>query len=128
MTDWVLPIAMAVFGSGGALAAIVAWRKDQRQGPIEAHSANIADAMSVRSAATDLSKTLMERVNALEDRAAISDKEIAEQNDKIAAQNEKIDMLRKYVDLWSIWYRELKANWESHRSGDLPPLPPVDSL
>lgn len=121
MPDWVIPLISAVFGGSGIIAAIAAWRKDVKKGPIEAQTAQVADAMVLSNAATGLVKTLTDRQSDFENRF-IEREKIWEA--KLAAQDEKIDILQSRVDAWIFWYNDLKANWFLHRAKDVPPIPP----
>lgn len=121
MPEWVLTLITIIFSGGGLLTAIVAWRRDQRQGPVEAQTAQVADAMVLSNAASDLVKTLTERQKEFETR--IEAKETIWEA-KLDAQDEKIDGLQSRVDAWIFWYNDLKVNWFLHRVKDDPPVPP----
>lgn len=121
MPDWIIPLISAVFGGSGIIAAIAAWRRDVKKGPIEAQTAQVADAMVLSNAATGLVKTLTDRQSDFENRF-IEREKIWEA--KLAAQDEKIDTLQSRVDAWIFWYNDLKVNWFLHRTKEMPPVPP----
>jgi hypothetical protein len=124
MPDWILPLLTIVFGGGGLITAIVAWRKDARQGPVEHQTAQVADAMVLSNAASELIKTLTDRQKNFEDRIGV--KEVVWEG-KLEAQDTKIDHLQSRVDSWIFWYNDLKVNWFLHRVKDVPPVPPDTS-
>lgn len=121
MPDWILSLLTILLGGGGLITAIVAWRRDQRQGPVEAQTAQVADAMVLSNAASELVKTLTERQRNFEDRIGAKE---AIWEAKLDAQDEKIDHLQMRVDAWIFWYNDLKVNWFMHRVKDVPPVPP----
>ena len=121
MPDWILSFLTSVLGGGGLITAIVAWRKDQRQGPVEAQTAQVADAMVLSNAASGLVKSLTDRQQSFEDR--IVNKETVWEA-KLMAQDEKIESLQQRVDNWIFWYNDLKVNWFTHRTKDEPPQQP----
>ena len=121
MPDWILSFLTVVLGGGGLITAIVAWRKDQRQGPVEAQTAQVADAMVLSNAASGLVKSLTDRQQSFEDR--IVNKETVWEA-KLMAQDEKIESLQQRVDNWIFWYNDLKVNWFTHRTKDEPPQQP----
>jgi hypothetical protein len=121
MPDWILSFLTVVLGGGGLITAIVAWRKDQRQGPVEAQTAQVADAMVLSNAASGLVKSLTDRQQSFEDR--ITNKETVWEA-KLMAQDERIENLQNRVDNWIFWYNDLKVNWFTHRTKDEPPQQP----
>ena len=119
--EWIIPLLTTLLGGGGLITATAAWRRDTKKGPIEAQTAQVADAMVISSAATGLVKSLTERQQEFEERMS---KKEAIWEEKLAAQDEKIDALEKHVDAWIFWYNDLKVNWFIHRKKDTPPIPP----
>ena len=124
MPDWTIPLISALMGGSGIIAAITAWRRDVKKGPIEAQTAQVSDAMVLSNAASDLVKTLTERQKEFETR--IEAKETILEA-KLDAQDEKIDGLQSRVDAWIFWYNDLRVNWFLHRVKDVPPVPPETS-
>lgn len=121
MPDWILPLLTILLGGGGLITAIVSWRKDQRQGPVEAQTAQVADAMVLSNAASELVKTLTDRQKSFEDRIGVKE---TLWEAKLDTQDHKIDALQTRVDSWIFWYNDLKVNWFLHRVKDVPPVPP----
>ena len=119
--EWIIQPLTALLGGGGLVTAIAAWRRDTKKGPIEAQTAQVADAMVISSAATGLVKSLTERQQEFEERIAKKE-EIWE--GKLKAQDDRIDQLESHVDAWIFWYNDLKVNWFLHRKKDTPPIPP----
>ena len=121
MPEWILPMLTIIFGGGGLITAIVGWRKDRRQGPVDVQSAQVANAAALSNAASGLIATLTDRQNDFEERLSAKE-QLWEQ--KLAAQDEKIEHLQSHIDTWMLWYNDLKANWFVHREKSSPPHPP----
>ena len=51
-TSTILVVLTAVFGGGGVLTGILAWRKDARQGPVDKQTAQVADALTMSQTAS----------------------------------------------------------------------------
>lgn len=110
MPEWILQLLPYIF-SAGFITAIGAWIRDAKKAPIEAQTAQIADAIAISNAASGLVKI---------------------QNDRTAEQDAKIDKLvndmhelRSEVFIWQVWYSgDLVVNWATHRKKEVAPPAP----
>lgn len=111
MPDWIVTLLTLIIGSSGLVAALAAWRKDAKKAPVEAQTAQVADAIAVSHAAA----SMMEIQNA----------KFANQDAKIDKLVAELDNLRNQLYAWQIWYNtDLVANWDIHRIKENPPSPP----
>lgn len=117
MPDWLLSLTAIVF-SGGFLTALIAWRRDKRLGPIEAQTAQVADAVAISAAAAGLAKLNDER-------EARRDEKLEEQDAKIENLTTLVGSLRHEVARWGYWYSDLTYRWPYHRLQEQPPPPPT---
>lgn len=115
--DWV-QVVMGLIGGGGLITAIVAWRRDARQGPIETSQANVADAMAISEAATNW---VTYQDNKLRDQ----DAKIEMQDAKFEALEKKINTLQLKDRMWRGWYQDLALRWNHHRTKEEAPPPPT---
>ena len=111
MPEWLIPILTVIIGSSGFIAAVAAWRKDAKKAPIEAHQAQVADAVAISHAAASF--------------VEIQNARFAAQDSKIEKLGLEIESLRTQLYAWQNWYNEdLVTNWDSHRVKEDPPNPP----
>ena len=134
-----LLLLAGVFGGGGALTGLLAWRKDARQGPIDKSTAHVANSVA-------LSETAMAWVQYQDEKMKIQDEKLVAQDEKLVAQDEKThrmalqiselsagnDNLTERVSRtesrlsgWNFWYDDLSGRWSYHREQDNPPAKPV---
>ena len=134
-----LLLLAGVFGGGGALTGLLAWRKDARQGPIDKSTAHVANSVA-------LSETAMAWVQYQDEKMKIQDEKMIAQDEKMIAQDEKThrmalqiselsasnDNLTERVSRtesrlsgWNFWYDDLSGRWSYHREQDNPPAKPV---
>ena len=100
--EW-LTVVLTTIGGGGLVTALVAWRRDVKRGPVEAQTAQVADAVAVSAVANELVKTVMARLKETDD---------------------KVEKLQNRVDRWGTWYADLVGNWFRYREQGHPPAPP----
>lgn len=111
MPEWIVPLLTILLGGGGLITAIAAWRKDAKKAPIEAQTAQVADALAVSHAAATWVET--------------QEKRTAAQDIKIDKLVIEMGLLRDELFGWQFWYTgELVANWDNHRAKEDPPPPP----
>lgn len=111
MPDWIITLLTLIIGSSGLIAALAAWRRDAKKAPIEAQTAQVADAIAVSHAAASLIE--------------IQNAKFAGQDTKIDKLIAELDNLRNQLYAWQIWYNtDLVANWDIHRIKENPPAPP----
>lgn len=115
----IVAVISALFGTGGIGTALYAWRKDARQGPIDAETAKIANAAALSDVATNW--------------VSYQDQKMKEQDEKIRTQGEMIDQLNVKFDnvhsklmRWAAWYDHLLDRWAEHREQLKPPAPPSE--
>lgn len=106
-----IAIVTFLFGIGGPVGVYVLLRKEMRQAPIEYQTAQVADAVAVSAAARGL-------VDTVNSRLGVQDEKV----DRITQENER---LRHREGKWWFWYDDLEDDWDTHREGPNPPLPPV---
>ena len=111
MPDWLLPLLTVVLGGGGMVTAIATWRRDAEKGPVEAQTAQVADAVALSNAAAGWVK--------------IADERQAKLNEKVDVLVEELEDLRQAVSSWGFWYSDLTFRWPYHRLQEQPPPPPV---
>lgn len=120
-----LLILAAVFGGGGALTGLLAWRKDARQGPIDRSTAQVANSVA-------LSETAMAWVQYQDEKMKIQDEKthrMALQISELSASNdnltERVSRTESRLSGWNFWYDDLSWRWSYHREQDNPPAKPV---
>ena len=127
-----LLILAAVFGGGGVLTGLLAWRKDARQGPIDRSTAQVANSVA-------LSETAMAWVQYQDEKMKIQDEKMKVQDEKthgmalqiseLSASNdnltERVSRTESRLSGWNFWYDDLRGRWSYHREQDNPPAKPV---
>ena len=120
-----LLILAAVFGGGGVLTGLLAWRKDARQGPIDRSTAQVANSVA-------LSETAMAWVQYQDEKMKIQDEKthrMALQISELSASNdnltERVSRTESRLSGWNFWYDDLHGRWSYHREQDNPPAKPV---
>ena len=127
-----LLLLAGVFGGGGALTGLLAWRKDARQGPIDKSTAQVANSVA-------LSETAMAWVQYQDEKMKIQDEKLVAQDEKthrmalqiseLSAGNdnltERVGRTESRLSGWNFWYDDLSGRWSYHREQDNPPAKPV---
>ena len=127
-----LRLLAGVFGGGGALTGLLAWRKDARQGPIDKSTAQVANSVA-------LSETAMAWVQYQDEKMKIQDEKMIVQDEKthrmalqiseLSASNdnltERVSRTESRLSGWNFWYDDLQGRWSYHREQDNPPAKPV---
>ena len=127
-----LLLLAGVFGGGGALTGLLAWRKDARQGPIDKSTAHVANSVA-------LSETAMAWVQYQDEKMKIQDEKMIAQDEKthrmalqiseLSASNdnltERVSRTESRLSGWNFWYDDLSGRWSYHREQDNPPAKPV---
>ena len=128
----ILLLLAGVFGGGGALTGLLAWRKDARQGPIDKSTAHVANSVA-------LSETAMAWVQYQDEKMKIQDEKLVAQDEKthrmalqiseLSASNdnltERVSRTESRLSGWNFWYDDLRGRWSYHREQDNPPAKPV---
>ena len=127
-----LLLLAGVFGGGGALTGLLAWRKDARQGPIDKSTAHVANSVA-------LSETAMAWVQYQDEKMKVQDEKMMVQDEKthrmalqiseLSASNgnltERVSRTESRLSGWNFWYDDLSGRWSYHREQDNPPAKPV---
>ena len=127
-----LLLLAGVFGGGGVLTGLLAWRKDARQGPIDKSTAHVANSVA-------LSETAMAWVQYQDEKMKIQDEKMIVQDEKthrmalqiseLSASNdsltERVSRTESRLSGWNFWYDDLHGRWSYHREQDNPPAKPV---
>ena len=127
-----LLLLAGVFGGGGVLTGLLAWRKDARQGPIDKSTAHVANSVA-------LSETAMAWVQYQDEKMKIQDEKMVVQDEKthrmalqiseLSASNdsltERVSRTESRLSGWNFWYDDLHGRWSYHREQDNPPAKPV---
>ena len=127
-----LLLLAGVFGGGGVLTGLLAWRKDARQGPIDKSTAHVANSVA-------LSETAMAWVQYQDEKMKIQDEKMKVQDEKthrmalqiseLSASNdnltERVSRTESRLSGWNFWYDDLHGRWSYHREQDNPPAKPV---
>lgn len=127
-----LLLLAGVFGGGGALTGLLAWRKDARQGPIDKSTAHVANSVA-------LSETAMAWVQYQDEKMKVQDEKMMVQDEKthrmalqiseLSASNdnltERVSRTESRLSGWNFWYDDLHGRWSYHREQDNPPAKPV---
>lgn len=115
MPEWLLQFLTIILGAGGVITAIAAWRKDAKKAPVEAQTAQIADAVAISHAAAGM--------------VELQDKRNAAQDAKIDKLIVEINLIKEELFGWRLWYTgDLVANWREHREKEEPPPPPAKQV
>ena len=127
-----LLLLAGVFGGGGVLTGLLAWRKDARQGPIDKSTAHVANSVA-------LSETAMAWVQYQDEKMKVQDEKMKVQAEKthrmalqiseLSASNdsltERVSRTESRLSGWNFWYDDLSGRWSYHREQDNPPAKPV---
>ena len=131
-TSTILVVLTAVFGGGGVLTGILAWRKDARQGPIDKQTAQVADALAVSQAASSWVQYQDEKMKIQDEKMIVQDEKthrMALQISELSASNdnltERVSRTESRLSGWNFWYDDLSGRWSYHREQDNPPAKPV---
>ena len=120
-----LLILAAVFGGGGVLTGLLAWRKDARQGPIDRSTAQVANSVALSETAMAWVQYQDEKMKVQDEkthRMAIQISELSERNDNLT---ERVSRTESRLSGWNFWYDDLSGRWSYHREQDNPPAKPV---
>ena len=131
-TSLILLVLTAVFGGGGVLTGILAWRKDARQGPVDKQTAQVADALAVSQAASSWVQYQDEKMKIQDEKMIVQDEKthrMALQISELSASNdnltERVSRTESLLSGWNFWYDDLSGRWSYHREQDNPPAKPV---
>lgn len=120
-----LLILAAVFGGGGVLTGLLAWRKDARQGPIDRSTAQVANSVALSETAMAWVQYQDEKMKIQDEkthRMAVQISELSERNDSLT---ERVGRTESRLSGWNFWYDDLRGRWSYHREQDNPPAKPV---
>ena len=120
-----LLILAAVFGGGGVLTGLLAWRKDARQGPIDRSTAQVANSVALSETAMAWVQYQDEKMKIQDEkthRMAVQISELSERNDSLT---ERVGRTESRLSGWNFWYDDLSGRWSYHREQDNPPAKPV---
>ena len=120
-----LLILAAVFGGGGVLTGLLAWRKDARQGPIDRSTAQVANSVALSETAMAWVQYQDEKMKIQDEKThkmAIQISELSERNDNLS---ERVSRTESRLSGWNFWYDDLSGRWSYHREQDNPPAKPV---
>ena len=109
-SETLITLLTALLGGGGLVTALAAWRRDAKKGPIDAQTAEVADAVAVSEVATGW--------------VQYQDEKMRDQDAKIASLALKLDSVSTLAQEWDTWYKDLDVRWPYHRDQSTPPRPP----
>ena len=116
MPEWVV-IVTALFGGGGVLTGLLAWRRDALRGPVEVATSQIANAVAVSEAASNWVEYQDAKMKEQEARFQLYEVRLSNQ-EKIVSE------MQHDLAGWGGWYMDLKTRWPFHQSQQHPPRPP----
>lgn len=122
LPSWVIPLVSILFGAGGPIAAYVAWRSESKKAPIERSAAKTAEAVAISSAANELVETILGRMTIQDSKIDLQDAKIQELRAELRDTNTRLDVIQL---AWKSWYIDLKESWDSLRTKDNAPPPPL---
>ena len=120
-----LLLLAGVFGGGGVLTGLLAWRKDARQGPIDRSTAQVANSVALSETAMAWVQYQDEKMKIQDEkthRMAVQISELSERNDSLT---ERVSRTESRLSGWNFWYDDLRGRWSYHREQDNPPAKPV---
>ena len=127
-----LLLLAGVFGGGGALTGLLAWRKDARQGPIDKSTAHVANSVALSETAMAWVKYQDEKMKVQDEKMKVQDEKthrMALQISELSANNdnltERVSRTESRLSGWNFWYDDLRGRWSYHREQDNPPAKPV---
>ena len=127
-----LLLLAGVFGGGGALTGLLAWRKDARQGPIDKSTAHVANSVALSEAAMAWVQYQDEKMKVQDEKLMVQDEKthrMALQISELSAGNdnltERVSRTESRLSGWNFWYDDLSGRWSYHREQDNPPAKPV---
>lgn len=111
--------AIAILLGGGLLTALVAWRKQRTQEPIDAETAAVVNARTAGELALALAKQQDGSINVLREDLRVVRTDLDATRAELAA-------VRTTLGGITNWIRDLFARWDEHRQHPHPPggLPP----
>ena len=137
------PLITAITGLLIAVGSGIAWlvqRRDKARPRIARQAAEVAQASdAVGGALTVVQDSLTREIARLRadseadrtrwaaERAADRDRIAclgAADRDRIACLEQTTEKLRRGIETWGAWYRDLSDRWHEHRAQDDPPPPP----
>ena len=106
---------ISVLLSGGFILALVAWRKQRKQEPIDAETAAVVNARTAGELALAVAKQQEGSINVLREDLKVV-------REDLDAAREELTRLRSIIP----WIRDLFDRWHIHREHEKPPggLPP----
>ena len=127
-----LLLLAGVFGGGGMLTGLLAWRKDARQGPIDKSTAHVANSVALSETAMAWVRYQDEKMKIQDEKMKVQDEKthrMALQISKLLASNdsltERVSRTESRLSGWNFWYDDLHGRWSYHREQDNPPAKPV---
>ena len=124
MPEW-LAVLTLIFGSGGLLTGLLAWRKDAKNGPVEISSGQVADAIAISEVAGSWAKYQDQKLKEQEERFKEQEARFRDYDARLAKQESGLKSLERRLSGWADWYRDLELRWSYHRRSDVPPSPPT---
>ena len=115
LPSWVLPLMSLVFGAGGPYAGWLLYSQQKKKQPIDASTAQVANAVALSNAAQGVVDMLQEQVDNLQTKTDKQDQEIQ------SLKNNAIHL----TQIWELWYTDLSENWLIHRQQDKAPAKPT---
>ena len=116
MPEWVV-IVTALFGGGGVLTGLLAWRRDALRGPVEVATSQIANAVAVSEAASNWVEYQDAKMKEQEARFQLYEVRLSNQ-EKIVSE------MQHDLAGWGGWYMDLKTRWHFHQRQEYPPPSP----
>lgn len=115
----ILTAALSVLLTGGLLTAILGWRKQQKQEPIDAETAAVANARTAGDMALALAKQQEGSINVLREDLKVVRADLDYTRTELTA-------VRTTLSGIVPWLRDLFDRWDEHRQQEDPPggLPP----
>ena len=121
MTPDQLAIVYWVFGAGGPIAGLYWYLQRRKREPVDAATAQIANAVAISNVAKVVVDLLNEQIDDFKD-------DINKQNAKIEAQEIETRILKAKIfnieNIWASWYSDLSNKWAVHRLQEKAPSPP----
>ena len=117
---------ISVLLSGGFILALVAWRKQRKQEPIDAETAAVVNARTAGELALALAKQQDGSIGVLREDLSIVREDLDATRAELSETRAELAAVRSTLSDVLPWIKDLFLRWEEHRKHPTPPggLPP----
>lgn len=122
----IITAVLSVVLTGGLVTALVAWRKQRKQEPIDAETAAVVNARTAGELALALAKQQDGSIGVLREDLSIVREDLDATRAELSETRAELAAVRSTLSDVLPWIKDLFHRWDEHRKHPTPPggLPP----